>query len=74
MSTKQRPYGFVTTTGFIIEGKGSTTKQAHSRAVAHLKRIKTNIPKGEVTKHYQTYGKSGFAPTGMFRTLGAKLR
>lgn len=84
---KQRSYGFLTTTSNLIEVKASSPQQGFRRAEKQNKifmrkfkklvkanRLPTSELNAQVTKSYLTYGRSGFAPVGIYKHVRTKKR
>jgi hypothetical protein len=67
MRQTERPYSFLTTAGVRVEVQARTPRQAHARAIKRMAELKkdTKFPKewreGKITKHYLTFGKTGFS-------------
>lgn len=79
---KQRSYGFLTTSSNLLEVKASSPQQAFKRAQKENKKYVKQFKKlglmseakGEVTKSYLTYGRSGFAPAGIYKQVKMRKR
>jgi len=77
--TKKRSYGFLTTGSMIIEVKASNARTAMRLAEKEAEKYKSKFKKhgidiGKVTSSYVTYGKYGFAPTGIYKQVKKKIK
>jgi hypothetical protein len=75
----KRDYAFLTSGSRLIEVKATNPQQAYGKAKKKLQKFKRIYKKekwdrdlGHITTSYTTFGRYGFAPTGIYKQVKLK--